>query len=237
MVLLLMASLANAQSLADRFFDEYYFPFNPTAATAAGVHSYDGRLEDYSRTGFTARTAALRKFEAQFARGPAGDDRDLILSHIRASLLDLETIRNWEKNPDLYSSGISNSAYVIMSRTFAPPETRLRALIERERGMPKALAGARENLKNPPRIFTEVALEQLPAIIAFFEKDVPLAFQPVTDAALLAEFRPANAAVVEALRDYEKFLRTRLLPRSHGDFRSSTAGSHPRTSEAPASGC
>jgi len=35
--------------LVDRFFDEYYFAFQPTAATQAGFHQYDGRLEDYSR--------------------------------------------------------------------------------------------------------------------------------------------------------------------------------------------
>jgi uncharacterized protein (DUF885 family) len=218
-----MTSLVSAQSLTDRFFDEYYFPNNPTAATAAGIHNYDGHIEDYSRTGVAARVAALKKFEGEFTKLPAGDDRDLVLSSIRASLLELETIRSWERNPDIYSSGISNSVFVIMSRTFAPPETRLRSLIERERKMPKALADARANLRNPPKLFTEVAIEQLPGITAFFETDVPLAFQAVTDAKLLAEFRSANAAVIAALKDYEKFLRTRMLPRSGGDFRLGAA--------------
>jgi uncharacterized protein (DUF885 family) len=218
-----MTSLVSAQSLTDRFFDEYHFPNNPTAATAAGIHNYDGQIEDYSRAGVTARIAALKKFEGEFDRLPAGDDRDLVLSSIHASLLELETIRSWERNPDIYSSGISNSAFVIMSRTFAPPETRLRSLIERERKMPKALADARANLKNPPKLFTEVAIEQLPGITAFFEKDVPLAFQAVTDARLVAEFRSANGGVIAALKDYEKFLRTRMLPRSGGDFRLGAA--------------
>ena len=42
-----LANSAGAQSLYDRFFDEYYFPSSPTAATFAGVHDYDGQLEDY----------------------------------------------------------------------------------------------------------------------------------------------------------------------------------------------
>ena len=42
--------------------------------------------------------------------------------------------------------------------------------------MPALLAEARVNLKNPPRIFTEIAIEQLPDIVSFFEHDVPLAF-------------------------------------------------------------
>ncbi len=215
----LLAGAGSAQSLYDRFFDEYYFPYNPTGATSAGIHKYDGKLEDYSKNGVALRVAALKKFEAEFAKLPAEADRDLVLNNIRASLLDLETIRTWEKNPDIYSSGISNSAFVIMSRTFAPAEARLASLIERERQMPKVLADARANLKNPPKIYTQVAIEQLPGITAFFENDVPLAFKDVTDKKLLARFKQMNDAVIAALKDYEQFLRTEMLPKSNGDFR------------------
>jgi uncharacterized protein (DUF885 family) len=215
----LLATGASAQSLYGRFFDDYYFPYNPTAATSAGIHKYDEKLEDYSKAGVDARVAALKSFEAQFAKLPASADRDLVLNNIRASLLDLEVIRTWEKNPDTYSSGISGSAFTIMSRTFAPLEVRLRSLIERERQMPKVLADARANLKNPPKIYTEVAIEQLPGIVAFFENDVPLAFKDVTEQKLLTRFRQMNGAVIAALKDYEKFLRTDMLPKSNGDFR------------------
>src|ERR1700687_6018603 len=94
----LLISTAAAQSLTDRFFDEYYFPFNPTSATSAGIHKYDGQLEDYSAAGVAARVAKLKQFEAEFAKLPPEPDRDLVMSSIRASLLDLETIRNWQKN-------------------------------------------------------------------------------------------------------------------------------------------
>ncbi len=217
-----MASLlatASAQTVYDRFFDDYYFPFNPTTATSAGIHKYDGKLEDYSQAGNAKREAALKKFESEFAKLPESPDRDLVLGSIRASLLELETVRGWERNPDNYSSGITTSAFVIMSRTFAPPAARLKSLIARERRMPAVLREARANLKNPPQIFTEVAIEQMPGNIAFFENDVPLAFQSVTDAKLLAEFRAANQAVIASLNDYQQWMQKDLLPRSHGDFR------------------
>jgi uncharacterized protein (DUF885 family) len=161
----------------------------------------------------------LKKYEAEFAKLPADADRDLVLNSIRAALLELEVVRSWEKNPDTYSSGISGSAFTIMSRTFASPEVRLKALISRERAMPKVLQNARENLKNPPKVYTEVAIEQLPGIVGFFEHDVPLAFTDVKDAKLLDEFHKSNAAVMAALKDYEKFLRDDLLPKSNGNFR------------------
>ena len=214
-----LISTADAQSLTDRFFDEYYFPFNPTAATSAGIHKYDGQLEDYSKAGVDARVAKLKQFEAEFAKLPADPDRDLVLSTIRAGLLEYQTVRNWERNPDVYSSGITGSAFNIMSRTFAPPEARLRSLIERERKMPQVLAAARVNLKNPPKIYTEIAIQQMPGMVSFFQKDVPLAFKSVTDQKLLAEFRTANDAVIKALGDYQNYLKTDVLPRSNGDFR------------------
>jgi len=216
----LLISTVGAQSLTDRFFDEYYFPFNPTAATSAGIHKYDSQLEDYSKAGVDARVARLKQFEAEFAKLPADPDRDLVLSTIRAGLLEYQTVRSWERNPDVYSSGITGSAFNIMSRTFAPPETRLRSLIERERKMPQVLAAARVNLKNPPKIYTEIAIQQAPGIISFFQKDVPLAFKKVTDQKLLAEFRAANDAVIKALGDYQNYLKNDVLPRSNGDFRT-----------------
>ncbi len=207
------------EALADHFFDEYFFPNNPTTATSDGIHKYDGQLEDYSKAGVVKRTAELKAWEAQFAKLPQSDDRDLVLGYIRAGLLELETIREWTKNPDNYSSGITSSAFTIMSRKFAPPEQRLQSLISRERQMPKVLADARENLNNPPRIHTEIAIEQLPGNIDFFKSDVPLAFKDVKDKKLLADFKTANQSVIVALQQYETFLKKDLLPRSTGDFR------------------
>ena len=100
-------------------------------------------------------------------------DREMVLGNIRSTLLTLETIRPWEKNPDNYSSTCANAAFVLMERKFAPPDDRLRSLIAREKQMPALLAEARINLKNPPHIYTEIAIEQLPDIISFFEHDVP----------------------------------------------------------------
>ena len=214
-----LISVASAQSLTDRYFDEYYFPFNPSAGTSAGLHQYDGQLEDYSKAGVDARVAKLQQFEAEFAKLPPDPDRDIVLANIRANLLEYQTVRSWERNPDIYSSGISSSAFTIISRTFAPPEARLRSLISRERKMPQVLAAARANLKNPPKIYTEIAIEQVPGIISFFQKDVPLAFKSVTDQKLLADFRTANDAVIKALADYQTHLQTDVLPRSNGDFR------------------
>jgi uncharacterized protein (DUF885 family) len=212
--------------LADEFFDTWYFPTNPTTATATGLHAYDVKLENYSRAGVDASIAALQGFEKRFtAIDPTGlgemerGDRELVLNTIHGTLLTQQTIRPWEKNPDTYSSGITNSAFVIMERKFAPPADRLRALIEREKQMPAALLAAHKNLKNPPKIYTEIAIEQLPGLVAFFKDDVTAAFKDVADADLQKQFHQSNDAVIKALQDYHAWLKTDLLPLSKGDYR------------------
>ena len=59
----------------------------------------------------------------------------------------------------------------------------------------------------------------MPDNIKFFQNDVPAAFRDVQDPKLLADFKASNDAAVEALRKYQDFMRTELLPVSHGDFR------------------
>ncbi len=217
-------SSSQFDKLVEGYFDSY-FHFHPTAATATGFHQYDSQLEDYSRPSVEREVALLKIFQHKFAElqpsplPQTAADLDLVRNHISGRLLELETIRSWENNPDLYSSYISNSVFVIMSRNFASPQERLRSVIARERQMPAVFDVARRNLKNPPRVYTEVALEQVPGIIGFFQKDVPQAFAQVQDAKLLAEFKTANDAVIHGLDRYENFLREDLLPNSKGDFR------------------
>jgi len=146
-------------------------------------------------------------------------DLEIVLSNIRSQLLTLETIRPWEKNADNYSSACANGAFTLMERKFATPDERLRSLIAREKQMPALLASARKNLANPPRVFTEIAIEQLPDIVIFFEHDVPAAFADAQDPALKAVFVQTNGVVIEALKSYLNWLKTDLLAKSNGDFR------------------
>jgi uncharacterized protein (DUF885 family) len=213
-------------SLADEYFEQVYFKFNPTAGTNAGLHQYDATLEDYSRASVDRQIHAQHEFEERVAAFDVTSldetdaaDQQLVLTNILGTLLTLETIRPWEKNPDIYSGGIASSAFTIMSRRFASPDDRLRSLVAREKQMPAVFSAALENLNNPPRIYTEIAIEQLPGIIDFFRSDVPAAFADATDASLKADFAKSNATVIAALEGYQRWLKTNLLPRSQGDFR------------------
>ena len=216
------------EKASNEYFDQVYFRYSPSVGTQTGYHQYDAQLEDFSRKNIDSEIAGLKKFEKRIESIQPGSDaadfvprsdREIVLSNIRSQLLTLETIRPQEKDADTYSSTCANAAFVLMERKFAPPDDRLRSLIAREKQMPALLAAARANLQNPPRIFTEIAIEQLPDIVSFFQHDVPDAFADARDPAVKAEFAKSNAAVLAALNDYLQWLKTDLLARSNGDFR------------------
>jgi uncharacterized protein (DUF885 family) len=216
--------------IADQYFSEVYFHFSPTVGTQNGLHQYDNQLEDYSVANIQKEIVALRTYEKKIeAIDPSAldasvaGDREILLNNVRSQLLTLETIRPWEKNPDIYSSGITGSAFVIMERPYASTNVRLRSTVEREKLMPQVLLEARKNLNNPPKIYTEIALEQIDGDISFFQNDVPSAFlsgpDAATDADAKAAFAKSNAAVIDALKSYAAWLKSDLLPRSNGDFK------------------
>jgi len=212
------------QQLVDAYFDDY-FKANPSQATNVGFHQYDAQLEDFSLSAHARARRRLVEYLAAFqALDPRAlsendrDDREIMIATIHGSLLEEDRIQQWRKNPDNYSSAVTSSVFSLIKRDFAPPEERLRSVIERERQIPRALTQARQVLANPPKIYTEIAIEQLPGNTDFFQTTVPAAFKDVKDAALLAELKQSGDAAIAALKDYQAWLQKNLLPRSHGTF-------------------
>jgi uncharacterized protein (DUF885 family) len=218
-------SSADFDRLVDQYFDSFY-QYHPTPATEAGFHQYDKKLEDYSHGNIDAEINTLQKQESDFAQFPRtslseeeAGDFEVIDSNIKARLLELQHVQSWRKDPDFYTQTATYSIFLIMKRNFASQEDRVHSVIAREQQMPGFFQQGRINLQNPPHIYTEIALQQLPDTIGFFRKDVPAAFAEVKDQKLIADFKASNASAIKTLESYQTFLKTRLLPASRGDFR------------------
>jgi uncharacterized protein (DUF885 family) len=198
---------------------------NPSAATYLGVHIYDGQIEDMSQAGIAAQSKAFAQFRDKAASiDPsalsldAQLDREQLIHSLDAAILANDSIKQWMKNPDLYSSVVTNAAYVIMKTPYAPAPERLKSLVEREGRMPAVLTAARTNLSNPPDVYTQIALDQIDGNVSFFRNDLTLAFADVADQQLRASFDKSNAAVIAALGDYKTFLEKTLKPSSKGSY-------------------
>jgi uncharacterized protein (DUF885 family) len=215
---------AGFAALAGDILEDHY-QRHPSHATDLGIHKYDDQLEDFSQAAITNESDALKGFRAKLAVVDTATmtlanalDCEQLIHAVDESVLELDTIKRWSTDPDTYSSGVTNAAYVIMKRAYAPLDTRLKALVAREKKIPAALQGARRNLDHAVPIYTQIAIEQIDGNISFFKKDVPDAFADVSDQALLAEFKQANGAVIAALGTYKTFLQEELLPKAKDGF-------------------
>ncbi|WP_422747265.1 DUF885 domain-containing protein [Mycobacterium sp. WMMD1722] len=204
---------------------DFVYQSDPSTATYLGIHDYDDKIADRSAAAVKADSEAARTFRSRLddiAQQDLSPEAQLDLEQTKRTLdgwlLQNDVIRSWVKDPDLYSSGITNDAYVLISRPFAPAEQRLTSLTSRLKAMPAVLAEARKNIDNPARIYTDIAIEQIDGNRDFFALDVPAAFSDVTDTALLADFKKANDAVIAELEAYKGWLTDDLVNRSNGTF-------------------
>jgi len=223
------------EELSDQYVS-FVFKHSPTHATDSGVHEYDCEIEDLSSNalissaheyeGFLKKAFELEnqiKSKQLILPVQKQVDLQLIVNDIKSNLLELKQIRMWQKDPDLYSGLASATIYALIKRDFAPAQVRLKDVIEREKKLPALLNAGRNNLNNPPKIYTQIALEQLPQIITFFKRDVPSAFSQVTtdpksDPELKKEFEKQNNNVIAQLSTYQTFLEQEVLPKSNGQF-------------------
>lgn len=211
-------------AIVDQYFD-FTLARNPTWATDLGEHAWDGELEDVSAKAFQETAARSKQWLAKLNELDATQlcsvsklDLPLLKSHLQADLLEVEQIELWKKNPDKYSTLASQSVFTLMKRDFAPLPQRLKACIAREKLIPGMLAEGRKNLSNPPAVYTQIALQQLPGIIDFFSQSVPEAFSSVKDEQLQKDFKEENKTVIESLRAFQQFLKNDLSKRSGGNF-------------------
>ncbi|MFY1829715.1 DUF885 domain-containing protein [Myxococcus fulvus] len=222
-------TLAPAQvalrTFVDAHFDEQFRRF-PLSATSAGVHTYDSELR-----GFTAdeRASHLAYLKDRLAALPKSVDRrglppqdradyDILENHFRARILDYEVVRSWERNPNAALGQASNAVFQLINRDFAPLEERMRSAVGRMTKVPELFSAAQAALNNPPRIWTDIAIQQAQGTRALYAQTLPQAFAPVKDAGLNQAFQREQARCLAAIDAYIRFLREDLLPRSKGDF-------------------
>jgi len=219
-------SFAQADNSSQKFHDlsEAYFAdmfrLMPSWATSSGIHDYDSKLESRSPAFHAAKIATLKSYLGKFegikpqSLTPFEQhDAEILIASINSALLSLEQLLWWKRNPDEYSSDVSESIFNLVKRNFAPLPTRMRSVIDREKQIPAVLSNARINLQPDliPPIYVEVALEQLPGIILFFQDSVPEAFTNVHDDKLQEELKTSTKDVIEALKGYQNFLKKDLL--------------------------
>jgi len=210
-------------AVADAYFAEKWRT-DPIAATAAGVHDYDGRLGSFSAEGYAERIALARSTLADLAAidptmgADASYDEQIFASRLQTTLLTLGTLETWKHRPGLYSDAASSGVLALLERDFAPLAVRVRAIVARERQIPGMLDEADANITSVDPATASIARRDIAGAIDFFTTIVPEGIAPLKDRALQADFAAANAAVVDALHGYLSGLESGPFAHPGGTF-------------------
>ena len=231
---------APARALADlvQQYLDGLFAAKPHLAMFMGDHRFDGVHADLSPDALAARGAALRSQRDTLAAidraalsAEERIDADILRDGIDLELLYLDEIRDWEWDPRLYDSFpyydpremVAERFGWLVHGDYAPLATRVVSLTQELTGLPKLVGQYRANLKRPPKLYTERAIDDnqgridlVKGEVADFIANAPAAGVPA-DVAAGAE--SGRVAALAALEQYQDFLKNTLLPRSDGDFR------------------
>jgi len=201
---------------------EALLKMHPETATELGDHRYDDRLDDYSAAGVARDVQFARDTLAQLAKVKRDKlsaanriDLRILENALQSQIYSRETLRSWEWNPQTYNVG--GAIYGLVARDFAPAETRLRSVIGRLNTVPDVIAAAKANLKNPPKIHVETAINQNKGTISLVNHDIAELVKQAPQ--LDAEAKAAQKRAADALTEYGTWLHDDLLPRANGDFR------------------
>lgn len=210
-----------------KFVEDYlldYHSRHPSLAAASGIHAWDAQLEDYSSQAISAEVSAIKKFQMRLEKIPplqltSSDifDYQILLSNMKSRLLELEQIKNYERNPQIYSDVISNGLLQIAMFNSAPPDSRIRHVIGKENQVPHLLDSAKANIHNVPSIFLKTASENFKGTLGFIQKELPMAFASVKDAKLQTEFKKSTKTASDALAKFIKHLE-KMKPDPEASF-------------------
>jgi uncharacterized protein (DUF885 family) len=227
--------MPNFAGLKKEYLDGLFLA-KPHLATFMGDHRFDDRFADLSPAGIKLRERVL---EQQKLRLNSIDrstlslddqvDAGILADGIDLELLYLREIKEWEWNPRLSDSFpyydpremVAGRISDIIHGDFASLPDRLRSVVGLLKNLPAFLRQARDQLRNPARVYTEQAIEDNKGRLELFKGEIQEFVHSGTEApqSLRLEAERARVLAVQSLEEFQHFLQFELLPRSTGDWR------------------
>jgi uncharacterized protein (DUF885 family) len=204
----------------------YLYEALPSQASLDGVHLHDDLLEDFSRPAIEAHTRALAGFGRRLqqidpALLPRAEkvEHAIVASNIDARMHELEAVRTWERNPQIYADALGTSLASQALFAYAPEAERARRIVSKLRQAPRLVQAARDNVRECPGIFVKIGLETWRGTLKFIETDLPRAFSTLDDLHILGDLADASTEAAHAITGYVDYLENDLAQRAKASFR------------------
>ena len=212
--------MAKFAEFCDNYFKKY-FQLHPTEAIYYGIEGYDHLLNDYSDESYRMEKYFVDESLHTLRQIPTSDlDQDEAIDH--ALLEGKLTIQSYEhakedyrlKWPETYSP--IDAIYILTVRATNDFPANLLSRLERTPALiQQGIANLSRKEANPPKLWTEMAVDGAKGSVSFLDNlpNHPRVQAEVKDAGAL---RAAVAKAKSAMNEFTAFLKSDLLPRSHG---------------------
>ncbi len=214
---------AKLEAVFKSYLDDY-FRLRPMEATRLGDHRFDSQLEELTPAArakwleHTKKTLAALPKEVSYQElsRPAQIDFEIFEHTLKADQWLAENTRPYQEDTRIYNGYINDGVYLLLTQSSLPRETNVANCIARMAQIPRVVAAARQNLRNPPRAHTETAIRQNRGAIGFYEQGI---FEFAGKTRQLAALKAAAEPVAACLKEYQAFLEKELLPQANGEWR------------------
>jgi uncharacterized protein (DUF885 family) len=202
---------------------DFLWRTSPVEATFTGIHDYDHKLDNLDPDFLEEKNNKTRAYLDRLERInrselTADDDIDwqLLKNNLTSRVMTYEDIRYWKTYPSLYPEYCLYGLFVLVIRDFAPARERAAAFLSRLKQVPRLLAEGKRNLKDPPAVFTRLAIEVSAAGPLFFQSAVPE--MAIAAPELAGELEKTSRDAQAAFHNYNDFLKDEWLGKSRADF-------------------
>ena len=165
---------AELHSLAHDYY-EWQKKTYPVGASDQGFHAADDKLDDFSPAAIARNAAHVRalldRVRAADVSGWTKDDViDWLLfrSQLEGADFPERVLKPEETDPQVYVGEASNAIFSLLKKDYAPARTRALAATARLKAMPAMVEQAKKNLKNPVRLFAQLAIDSARSIDPLF---------------------------------------------------------------------
>ena len=203
-----------------KIFDDYLAErarLDPVWATRVGLHDYDDRLTRYDDASYDARREltrrtldAMRRLDASKLEPADAVDARLFVGQLEVDDFDYAKRDYRTVSPDL-PLGAIGGVHELLLKDFAPKERRVASAVARLRQVKLVCGDAKAKVGRPPKLWTQMAIDDLGGVGAFLDEVPALAGEA-------AGLKEAIEGARGAFADYRSWLEKEVLPRSDGSF-------------------
>ncbi|HUK89348.1 MAG TPA: DUF885 domain-containing protein [Blastocatellia bacterium] len=193
---------------------EYYKWRNenyPVGSSDQGLHTWDDRLTDYSPTAIEARRRHVDSILQQVSSMSTGqwpkDDRiDWVLfrAQLEGDEFGSRVLRSTSTNPQLYVDECANAIFSLLKKDYDTPANRVRSARARLTQMPALLEMGKQNLTEPVRLYSQLAIEAARSIDTLFTNSLMSLAEGLggDETKALVEARDKAIAAVHSFADW-----------------------------------